>query len=580
MNRIMQHTLHLDRTSTSIDHEVSPSTLTIAPPCLDLSAIRTARVRLIERTFASLNAAANAIFEHTSNIFDTEHVLVCIKRPNTGTLVAVSAYGVFKNVLPESGLFVGTGSHGWLNESLMHLNLPDFAKPIYAPLRTDGLDIGWLAVDSSALRHLDPEDIENVLNDLAELGSAALTQAHLREQLAQVEARQAQINDRTNELQMLLNVTNSLSNTFNLDELLKIFVAQLRLAIPFDSAAIFTFDRQDSMRVMAYEGPASDLVRLGARWPLSHHFSLVVEARKPFIIPDTRADTADARAWHDQIRAHLAGRSSSHIVTWMGVPIMAHDEVIGILTLDRSTPNGYDASQAALALAVAQQAGLAIDNAWLHSQKLEAVALAERNRLSRDLHDSVSQAVYSMSLGVRTMEALAHTDVSRVLEPLPHVVSMAEAALSEMRALIYELRPELLEIEGLLAAIKKQVVSIETRHSLKVNTTLPSVEPAIGIESKEMIYRTLVEALHNIVKHAHASYVSITLTCDAHALRLNISDDGVGFDVNKVPAQHFGLRLMNERISQIGGKLSLSSVQNAGTHIEIEVPMQAKYAVR
>jgi signal transduction histidine kinase len=539
-----------------------------------------ARERLLLRAFASLNAAACCLAEQTESVFGTSDVLICLRRPHTGSLMAVCAGGRFDSCLPETGVFVGTASDGWLDHGLLRIHLPPGVDPRCAPLRIDDADAGLLAIDAVTLTRIDPEHIDSALRSLADLGSAALTQAYLREQLAQVEARHAQFNDRTNELQMLLNVTNSLSTTFDLDELLKIFIAHLRGAIPFDSAAIFIFDQRDYMRVMAYDGPASDLVRVGARWPLSHHFSLVVDARKPFIIPDTRADTPDARTWHDQIRAHLSGRSSPHIVTWMGVPIMSHDQVIGILTLDRSIANGYDAVQAALALAVAQQAGLAIDNAWLHSQKLEAVALAERNRLSRDLHDSVSQAVYSMSLGVRTMEALARTDASRVLEPLPHVVSMAEAALSEMRALIYELRPELLEVEGLLAAIKKQILAIETRHSLKVQTRLPVHEPAIGIETKEMIYRTLVEALHNIVKHARASTVSIDIAYDPRALSVTVIDDGIGFDAERIPTQHFGIRLMKERISQIGGDIVINSEPKTGTRIVITVPITARHMPR
>jgi signal transduction histidine kinase len=178
------------------------------------------------------------------------------------------------------------------------------------------------------------------------------------------------------------------------------------------------------------------------------------------------------------------------------------------------------------------------------------------------------------------MEALARTDASRVLEPLPHVVSMAEAALSEMRALIYELRPELLEVEGLLAAIKKQILAIETRHSLKVQTRLPAHEPAIGIETKEMIYRTLVEALHNIVKHARASTVSIDIAYDPRALSVTVIDDGIGFDADRVPAQHFGIRLMKERISQIGGDIVINSELMTGTRIVITVPITARHMPR
>jgi signal transduction histidine kinase len=569
---------HRSHTGHAVDAQTLDPSPFFIPAFAPESALFAAQTDLLRHTFTSITEVARAIGQHAALIFDTEDVLICLRRPGTNTLIEAFSSGALHGLLPESGVFVSTDPSAWaISEPLQSL-FPALPTMLLNLLHIDQRSAGLLII-----QHRDHQPgitartntVDTALDTLATIGSAALTQAYLREQLALIDLRHAQHNEHTNELKMLLSVTNNLSAAFNIDDLLKVFVSELHNVVPFDSAAIFILDRHKSMRVMLYDGPPSTLVRIGANWALTHHFAQVVDARKPVIIPDTRAHTADALVWHDQIRTQLNGHSSNHIVTWLGVPIMAHDEVVGILTLDRSIPNGYTESHIALALAVAQQAGLAIDNARLHAQKLEAVVLAERNRLSRDLHDSVSQAIYSMTLGVRTMESLAGIDVSRVLEPLPHVVNMAEAALSEMRTLIYELRPELLETEGLLAALKKQIIAMETRHSLMVHAMLLPSEPELSIDTKEMIYRIAVEALHNIIKHARASTVWITLSHSDTAFMLNIRDNGVGFHIDAVPTQHFGLRLMRERIAQIGGKIIISSAPQAGTQIVIDVPPHA-----
>src|SRR5437870_8095689 len=144
----------------------------------------------------------------------------------------------------------------------------------------------------------------------------------------------------------------------------------------------------------------------------------------------------------------------------------------------------------------------------LYEQAQELVSLQERQRLARELHDSVSQALYAIGLGAHTAREALESDPEQAMASIDYVLALAEAGLAEMRALIFELRPESLEMEGLVAALTKQVAVLRTRYKLAVEVDLAD-EPDLSLERKEALYRIAQEALHNIVKHAHASAVKI-----------------------------------------------------------------------
>ena len=142
--------------------------------------------------------------------------------------------------------------------------------------------------------------------------------------------------------------------------------------------------------------------------------------------------------------------------------------------------------------------------------QVKVAALEERQKLARELHDSVSQALYGIALGARTAQTQLERDPTKLAEPLDYILSLSEAGLSEMRALIFELRPESLQNEGLIAALTKQTDAIRARHKLDVVTHFDS-EPHVSLDAKEALYRIAQEAMQNIVKHAHASRVELTL---------------------------------------------------------------------
>jgi len=212
----------------------------------------------------------------------------------------------------------------------------------------------------------------------------------------------------------------------------------------------------------------------------------------------------------------------------------------------------------------------------LYEQAQELAALQERQRLARELHDSVSQALYGISLWAHTVrEALESSEPEQAEAAIEDVLILAEAGLAEMHALIFELRPESLETEGLVAALTKQVEALRARYKLTVEADLVD-EPDLSLEKKEALYRIAQEALHNIVKHARASNVILRLARQERGVLLEVCDNGKGFDPTGPFPGHLGVRSMRERVTKIGGTLTIESAPGQGTCIRVRVPLEVE----
>jgi signal transduction histidine kinase len=260
-----------------------------------------------------------------------------------------------------------------------------------------------------------------------------------------------------------------------------------------------------------------------------------------------------------------------YVCSWMAVPLILRDQVIGMLVLASSEEQAFTERHAMLALAIANQAAIAIENAQLYERAQELAALEERQKLARELHDSVSQALYGIAIGLHTARIQLERDRDKLPASLDDLLSLAEAALAEMRALIFELRPESLEREGLVSALSKQGAALQARHDMLIQTDLCE-EPALPLTVKQDLYRIAQEALHNTIKHAQASKVDLTLRRTANMVILEVRDDGVGFDPLGSYPGHLGLRSMQERVSHLGGNLQIESAPGQGTHLLTQVP--------
>ena len=206
-----------------------------------------------------------------------------------------------------------------------------------------------------------------------------------------------------------------------------------------------------------------------------------------------------------------------------------------------------------------------------------AMLAGERRRLARELDDAVVQALYGMVLGARAARILLDRAPGQAAEPIDYVLSLAEAGLAEARALIFDLRPESLETEGLVAALTKQAAPLSARHGIEVHTNLCD-EPELPLDSKEALYRIAQEAMHNTVKHAQASRVDVRLAHQVGTVMLEVCDDGKGFDPTGSLPGHLGLRSMRERATQLGGRLEIESAPGRGTCVRAAITYAAEHA--
>jgi signal transduction histidine kinase len=358
---------------------------------------------------------------------------------------------------------------------------------------------------------------------------------------------------------------------------LGLILDQLKSVAESDGAAILAL-HEDDLIVLARRGPEVGVHDIPDRYSTAAHGALWDDLGRgePVIIDDVRGDDRAAKAYRALVGDYLDS-AFSYERSFMAVPMLLKQKVVGLVSLSSSRPGYFTMHHAALTMAIAQQAAVAIENARLYERAQEAAALEERQRLARELHDSVSQALYAVALGARTARTLLDRDPDRAVEPLEYVLSQAEAGLTEMRALIFELRPQALESEGLIAALRQQVETLRVRHRIEARATL-GAEPNIPFELKEAIYRIAQEALHNTVKHAGARSVTLRLVEDAEALTLEVRDDGKGFDPDGTFPGHLGLRTMHERSIRVGGTLRVVSAPGQGASIHVVIPNRSEPA--
>ncbi|GAA0498178.1 sensor histidine kinase [Deinococcus depolymerans] len=232
------------------------------------------------------------------------------------------------------------------------------------------------------------------------------------------------------------------------------------------------------------------------------------------------------------------------------------------------------ADELAFLLSIADHAGTALHAAQLIERAGARAGEQERARLARELHDSVAQALYGITLGAKTARATLERDPARTRQSLDYTIRLAEGGVSEMKALLFSLRPDALEEGGLIAALTQHAHALEARHGLQVHAELRR-EPDLAPDVQAAAYRVAQEALHNVVKHARAAQVWVSLTQDGPHVTLTVRDDGRGFDPHAQGRGTLGQRSMRERAAGAGGTLRVQSEPGEGTTVTLTLPVAA-----
>jgi signal transduction histidine kinase len=384
---------------------------------------------------------------------------------------------------------------------------------------------------------------------------------------------EGRVTERTDELMAILELSRELGSTLELGPLLNLILDRLQTVVPYTGAGILVAEG-DRLYQRAHRSALPESAGLRVSYPIAgwHEIWTRLASGEPILIRDTCSNSRPAELWRSLVDPPEQARYRETIRTCLWAPLIARDRIIGILAVTSDEVNAFTFHQAELAAAAASHAAVALENARLYEAARGAAVLEERHRLARELHDSVSQVLYAIALTAAAARQVQVASPGLALPMLDEMHELARAGLAEMRALIFELRPECLAQDGLVSALERQAAAIEARHRLAIEYR-SCAEPAVPVRVKEAAYRVAQEALHNVVKHAHARSVDLVLETTERELALLIVDDGRGFSPDSQFPGHLGLRSMRERATDVGGTLDIESAPESGTRVHLSIPI-------
>ena len=365
----------------------------------------------------------------------------------------------------------------------------------------------------------------------------------------------------------LARVAARLNTYLKLDEVLRAVCEEAMRALGVPAASVLLYDetRQELYPAATVGLPAAYMENYT---PVPRAiYDKYVQIHGPLIVQP------DLKTVRDLPNAALYQRYN--LCTTVVTSLVREGRLIGTLnvyTLHR--PRQFTEDELALMQGLADQAVQAIEIVRLRQQAEKAAVAEERSRLARELHDSVTQSLYGVYMYAEaTARLLEAGDVPAAIEQVRDIHHTAREALGEMRLLIYELRPPLLDEQGLVAALQDRLDAVEGRAGIHT-TLIADVQTSLPPTLEDGLYRIAQEALNNALKHAQAQHIGIELRQSNGKVVLKITDDGIGFDPAMVQeGGGLGLRGMQERSAHLQGRLEVQSAPAAGTTILVEVPL-------
>jgi PAS domain S-box-containing protein len=372
-----------------------------------------------------------------------------------------------------------------------------------------------------------------------------------------------QVADRTRQLQALYDVMTAAGASLDLPTVLESSLAQVLKVMRSKVGAIHLLNEDGETLYMAVsQGVTQDDLGPERTVPIGDGLvGWVVEHGSPVVIPSLR----------DSPRPLLA-LPTSGTQGYVGVPVCAGGQVVGVLSVIGESGRCFSQAEVSLLVSIADEVGVAVENARRHEQAQELAVVRERERLARELHDSVTQSLYSLTLlaeaGLRLIGA---GDLERVGEYLSRLGEIAQQALKEMRLLVYQLRPLVLKREGLVGALQERLDAVEKRAGVDARLLVegPVALPAFV---EDELYRIAQEALTNALKHAAPTQVRVTIRSIDNRVSLEVQDNGRGFDPQSAGREGgMGLVSIRERAEKLGGSFAVVSRPGEGTTVRVDL---------
>ena len=527
-------------------------------------------------------AALNAIAAVVSRSLDLEEVLsnaldktlevtgieaggIYLLQENAGVLTIVAHKGLRAQFVAEiDNLKMGEGFSGRVIQTGEPLVVRDlstdprltrlvvreggFHSAAIFPLVSSGKVLGSLFVITRVYREFSQQDIE-LLTSIGQQIGLAIENARLFE----AEERRAE------QFRVISEVGRRMTSILAVDELLGEIARLIRetlgyylvgIALVEGDELIFKAGAGGVWEIPQFQPPRLKVGREGITgW--------VAQSGEPLLVPDV---SQEARYYSlpeaNEIRSELA------------VPLKTKEAVIGVLHVQSDYPNAFDESDLAVLQSLAHQAAIAIENARLYERAQELAVVEERSRLARDLHDAVTQTLFSTSLIAEVLPRIWERNPDEGRHRLEELRELTRGALAEMRTLLLELRPAALADAELGDLLRQLAESITGRARVPVALTVEG-QRSLPPDAKVSLYRIAQEALNNVAKHAGASQATVNLRCQPRRVTLHISDDGRGFDPKSISPESLGLGIMRERAEAIGATLKVESEIGRGTEVTV-----------
>jgi len=469
----------------------------------------------------------------------------------TGTILPLAGTMLGKVITSGSGCFIIDFEQEKDILEKTSLLAMGIRSSVLAPLREGDVCFGSLNFGSAQVGRYGRRDVA-VAQDVADQIAVAIINLRLHEALRQEAAR----------TKALARVAACLNTYLTLDAVLNAVCEETARALDAPVAVVLLHDKSRSvLDLAATYGLPSEFSERFEPNPLAL-FDQHPWQQNPLVV------LADVRAMPDLPNVELYARF--HVRTVAIAGLIREDEAIGTLSVcSFNQPRTFTDDDLALLKGMADQAAQAIENARLRQQAEQAAVMEERSRLARELHDSVTQSLYSATLLAEAWRRLARAGrLQEVDEPLAEMGEITQQALKEMRLLVHELRPPALEREGLIGALRQRLGAVEERAGVEVHLLAdPELELPSLVEKE--LYRVAQEALNNAIKHAAATVVTIRLdTLDGY-VELEVVDNGRGFDPATLAGERgIGLSSMEERVKGLGGVLTIRSAPGEGTRVQ------------
>ncbi|MFC9426962.1 GAF domain-containing sensor histidine kinase [Streptomyces sp. NPDC056987] len=366
----------------------------------------------------------------------------------------------------------------------------------------------------------------------------------------------------------------AMSRRLEVHDVLKTIVVSARELLDAEYAALGVPDDHGGFAQFVVDGVSDEQWKAIGPLPRQHGIlAAMLHEEKTERLADVRKDP------------RFEGWPSAHpdMSDFLGLPVRDGDEIIAALFLankrcprppsSRGDGCGFTEEDEELLSILAQHAAIALTNARLYERSRELTIVEERSRLAHELHDAVSQKLFSLRLTAQAAAALVDRDPARAKGELQQIAALAAEAADELRAAVVELRPAALDEDGLVATLRTQIQVLDRAHSARVTFDSSAVR-ALPAAQEEALLRVAQEALHNALRHSGGDRVDVTLARRAQGAVLSVTDNGKGFEPRAVrrAGRHLGLVSMRDRASGVGGRLRVRSAPGQGTTIEMEVP--------